>query len=404
VKVGLLGMFDQFYNIPEKPFSESPDPRFLCLTSSHSETLRCLQENAESGHGLQAVIAAAGFGKTTLMYAILDRLRDYVDTAFVPDASWGATSLLGFLLTDLGVHDPGPSLTSRRETLDRFLASRRNAKPIVFVLDEAHTLDRGSLEELDLLLARSPLSFQVILAGRTPLTTVLNTVAPRSLLDRLAATCRLGPLSRDDTAMYVRHRLQVAGYPRRELFTAKALEMIADESFGAPRNINVICARALKHGSTNRKKQIDESVIREVLAHCSFKNAEAPAPSLPVMNKPEILPEARSIPSPSPAVPQTTARQPMPKDRTYLADVLRSWLVAHSGIWSGTVGELYEHLQRTYASQLQDLTISSQEELSQRLQLSTAELKGAGVDPEVRKPPGQPRLLVLRLVQASIAA
>jgi hypothetical protein len=130
-----------------------------------------------------------------LMYAMLERLRNRADTAFVLDVSWGAMALLGFLLNDLGLPDPGPKLEARRETLNRFLLAHRNTpKPVIAVLDDAHNLDHGSLEEINALLDYAPLSFHVVLAGQIHFTTLLSSLTNPRLVKRVTRWYHLVPL------------------------------------------------------------------------------------------------------------------------------------------------------------------------------------------------------------------
>jgi type II secretory pathway predicted ATPase ExeA len=387
-------MSHDFYKIPEHPFKDSLDLRFLHLPSVYSQLLDSLLENARCGH-VQALLGPPGSGKTMLMYAMLERLRNRADTAFVLDVSWGAIALLGFLLNDLGLPDPGPKLEARRETLNRFLLAHRNTpKPVIAVLDDAHNLDHGSLEEIDALLDYAPLSFHVVLAGQIHFTTLLSSLTNPRLVKRVTRWYHLVPLGPKEIRMYVQHRLQTAGYSGEELFTDRALEVVAHETQGLPRKINSLCSQALEYGAKAGKRAIDEDVIRQISTRDGSMKRDV-SRLVALMRR-----EPRSGPIDSSAVKShpISAEPPVEQNDGFrLAQLLRTWLSGHAGIWSGTAGELYEQLQLNYAADLRQLVISSSADLRQRIDLASGALVKVGVNPEIQTRPGQPRILSLRL-------
>ncbi len=84
----------------------------------------------------------------------------------------------------------------------------------------------------------------------------------RQLAQRITGRYHLSPLSRDDTAAYVRHRLQVAG-ATRDICTDRALREVHRLSHGVPRLINIICDRALLGAYTQEQHEIGVSLVRE---------------------------------------------------------------------------------------------------------------------------------------------
>jgi hypothetical protein len=260
------------------------------------------------------------------------------------------------------------------------------------VLDDAHNLDHSSLEEIDALLDYAPLSFHMVLAGQVQLTTLLSSLTNPRLVKRVTRWYHLVPLGTREIRLYVQHRLQTAGYSGDELFTDKALEVVAHESLGIPRNINALCSQALEYGAKVGKRAIDEDVIRQIsMRHGSMKRnvSRLAAPTRREARPGEI--ESSTVKSHPISAPNEQ------NDGLRLAQLLRTWLSCHSGIWSGTAGELYEQLQLNYAADLQQLAISSSADLRQRIELETGALVGAGVNPEIQTRPGQPRILSLRL-------
>jgi general secretion pathway protein A len=67
-------MYTRHYGLREKPFSLTPDPRYLYLSSSHREALAHLLYGIEQGEGFIAVTGEVGTGKTTLCRTLLERI------------------------------------------------------------------------------------------------------------------------------------------------------------------------------------------------------------------------------------------------------------------------------------------------------------------------------------------
>jgi general secretion pathway protein A len=85
---------------------------------------------------------------------------------------------------------------------------------VVVILDESQDLPAASLEELRLLWnweQGGRRLAQIILIGQPELRRRLLEAKWEPLRQRIVLSYHLGPLSRDDTAAYIRHRLKVAG-------------------------------------------------------------------------------------------------------------------------------------------------------------------------------------------------
>ena len=59
-------MYEAFYNLREKPFNLTPDPRFIYFTEKHSEALANLVYGVRERMGFLVLSGEAGTGKTTL--------------------------------------------------------------------------------------------------------------------------------------------------------------------------------------------------------------------------------------------------------------------------------------------------------------------------------------------------
>ena len=62
-------MYEQFYDLRERPFDLTPDPRYLLLTPTHAEGLSTLEYGVKARKGIVVLIGDAGTGKTTIVRA-----------------------------------------------------------------------------------------------------------------------------------------------------------------------------------------------------------------------------------------------------------------------------------------------------------------------------------------------
>jgi general secretion pathway protein A len=145
--------------------------------------------------------------------------------------------------------------------------TRRNQ--VVLIIDEAQNLPLETLEEIRMLSnlndEKHPL-LHIILFGQPNLRERLNQKTLEQLRQRIAVHYHLEPLDYEETARYIKHRLQKAGAQNQELFMPDAIDSIYQHAQGIPRVINVICDTALVFGFAEGAEQITNSIIESVIA------------------------------------------------------------------------------------------------------------------------------------------
>ena len=129
-------MYTQFYGLREKPFSLSPDPRYLFLADSHREALAHLLYGIEQGEGFIAITGEVGTGKTTLCRTLLQRIEPGTEVAFIFNPQLSPDELLQAVCAELGLD---ASLSSRRELvnqLNRFLLEKKGeGRRVLLIID-----------------------------------------------------------------------------------------------------------------------------------------------------------------------------------------------------------------------------------------------------------------------------
>src|SRR6266571_3927440 len=260
-----------FFGLRQKPFSPTPDPRFLYLSPGHREGLAQLQYGAQEHKGFILLTGDIGTGKTTLLRTLLSRLDSNTAAAFVFDTTLPFEGLLEYILEDFGVAKPGESHVRRLIALNNFLIERRRAgQNTVLVLDEAQNLDLRALEQIRLLSNfETPTEklLQILLVGQPELLEKLDRPELRQLKQRIGLRCRILPLTAEQTRDYIRTRLRVAGARDLGLFSDAAVSRIAEYSGGVPRLINTLCDHCLLIGYADQIRRIDGAIVEEAIEY-----------------------------------------------------------------------------------------------------------------------------------------
>jgi general secretion pathway protein A len=302
-------MFLDFYGLLEQPFGVTPDPTYLYPTQTHREALESLSSGINADRGFLALVAEPGMGKTTLLYQLLQELRESARTVYLFNTQCDSRELLRYVLDELGVNAQGMGLVAMHTKLNAMLFHEMLAgKRFVLVVDEAQNLSESVLETVRLLSNfETPHAklLQIVLAGQPGLAAKLAKPELSQLRQRIAVLSRLEPLTAAETECYVEHRLKVAGYWGDPLFAPNALELIARQSKGIPRNINNICYNSLSVAYGRGEMTVTSEIVQEALTHLDFATDFASnVPQSPALPEPAPGPAAapvpRSVPGPAP--------------------------------------------------------------------------------------------------------
>ena len=259
-------MYTEYFGLNEKPFSISPDPRYLYLSQRHADALaHLLYGIAESGGFIQ-LTGEVGTGKTTLIRSVLGQLPEHTEIALILNPQLSTKQFLQAICQELHVEFHGRD--TARQLIDhlnrRLLELHAVGKRAVLIVDEAQTMSPELLEQVRLLTnletSRQKL-LQIILIGQPELREMLSRPEMRQVAQRITGRYHLEPLSAADTAVYVSHRVRVAG-GRPGIFDQRALRALFRLSQGIPRLINVIADRALLAAYTLETPEIGARLVR----------------------------------------------------------------------------------------------------------------------------------------------
>ena len=242
-------MYEAHFGFRHAPFGLTPDTRFYFAEGSHQEALNTLLVALRSGEGFLKITGEIGLGKTLLCRQLLNALGHEFVTAYVPNPSVTPRALFQTVADELGCpnegHRPDELLKSINQ---RLLENAEQGRRTVLVIDEAQALTDSTLEAVRLLTNLETETYkllQVVLFGQPELDERLARPELRQLRQRITFTYRLRPLSREQLAAYVRHRLEVAGSKDAMLFGEDALRILYRASRGIPRLANILAHKAL---------------------------------------------------------------------------------------------------------------------------------------------------------------
>jgi type II secretory pathway predicted ATPase ExeA len=267
-------MYESYYGFAEKPFSLTPDPKYLFRSQSHASAFELLQYAISRREGFVVITGDIGTGKTTLCRALLEEIDRATYTALVLNPFLSEEDLLKRTLQDFGVvaredlkagRLGGMTKQDLIEMLYDFLLGlvplRASA---VLIIDEAQNLPLPVLEQIRILSnleTDKEKLLQIILVGQLDLGVLLRSPQLRQLDQRISIRYQLEPLDRETVGAYVAHRLAIAGGAAAVTFSAEALDLVHQMSGGIPRLINLICDRALLAAFSVRENRVTPDMV-----------------------------------------------------------------------------------------------------------------------------------------------
>ena len=273
VSQGETVAYESYYGFSEKPFSLTPDPKYLYRSESHANAMELLLYAIERREGFVLITGDTGMGKTTLCRALLEKVDRRTFTALLLNNFVSEADLLRAILQELGVVSTGDEPSGARQpttqemvnTLYDFLQSLPSlGARAVLVIDEAQELAAPILEQVRILSnfeTDNEKLLQIFLIGQHSLVPLLRSPELRQLDQRVAIRYHLKPLKEEEVTGYVTHRLAVASSTRGVVFTPTALRVVHDYTMGTPRLINMLCDRALAAASSAQTTRIEDDLV-----------------------------------------------------------------------------------------------------------------------------------------------
>lgn len=267
-------MYLEYWQLQEKPFENTPDPRFIYYSQQHKEALARLVYIVHEHKGAALLTGECGSGKTLISRVLWQELQQehLFQPVFILNPRLSGLEFIREIVHQLSGAESSQDKIELFHTLHKHLfVNRNNGKHSVIIIDEAQAIqDRDIFEELRLLL-----NFQldhaflltIILLGQPELRGMVANLPPLS--QRMSVRYHLNSLNEGETKEYIECRLKIA-QAKRPIFEEAAFKEIYFYSTGIPRKINNICDLALLVGFGNGLGIIDAKTIISVSEELEF--------------------------------------------------------------------------------------------------------------------------------------
>lgn len=265
-------MYEEFYGLEEKPFTLTPNPRYVFYSDTYRAALEHLLYGLGEKEGFMLLTGPVGTGKTTLCRELLESLDESTyRTALIFNPFLNGTEMLQALLTEFGCsYPPGASKKELLDRLNRYLLSQLvDGNTCVAIFDEAQHLSEEFLEQIRVLSnleTDKEKLLLIVLVGQPELRERIQRPSLAQLDQRVSLRCTLRDLNLEETERYIFHRLNVAGAQGRINFTGRAIKHVYEKSGGVPRLINLICDRTLLAGYVAQTTKLGPKQVQQGLA------------------------------------------------------------------------------------------------------------------------------------------
>lgn len=264
-------MYLQYFGFAEKPFCLTPDTHFFFAFNSHMAALNTLLVALNNCEGFIKVVGEVGTGKTLLGRLLLKKInKERFITAYLPNPHLSPEELNQALAKEIGVAE-AESIPAWQLTLaiqNQLIAWAKQGKQVVFVIDEAQTIPRATLEALRLLTnleTEKRKLLQIVLLGQPELDILLNREDLRQLKQRIVFSEKLKPLSFKALMQYVEFRVRCSNANAVNIFSLPALFLLFMASKGVPRLVNILCHKALLCSYASRSSRVDVIAMRKAI-------------------------------------------------------------------------------------------------------------------------------------------
>ncbi|MDH3878108.1 MAG: AAA family ATPase [Desulfobacterales bacterium] len=249
------------------PFDKNINTRHVMDTKPLKEAIARLDYIKRRG-GILLLTGDPGVGKTLTLRRYVKNLNDNLfKTCYTPLSTLSRSDLLYHLNRLLGLPARLSKSAIYSQIQQALLESKEQmGKTVLLILDEAHLLQTGPLEELRLLTNFKMDSYDpfiLVLAGQSDLRRIMEFAVMEPLNQRIAMRYHMPGLALDECKKYISHHLKLAG-AAEPILDQSAIEAVHEISFGIPRKIGTITEQALTYAMFDHKRNVTADMVLKV--------------------------------------------------------------------------------------------------------------------------------------------
>lgn len=265
-------MYREHFGLDRPPFRITPQTEYFYSGAQRGPLLEALLFAVSNDEGIIRVSGEVGTGKTMLCRMLIERLPAETLVIYIANPSLSPAELIATVAHELEVQ-PAAGHSLLRQIERRLIELYASGRRVLAIIDEAHAMPRESLDQVRLLsnLETSTRKLlQIVLFGQPELDSLLDEKPMRSLRERITQSFQLQPLTQQQVRDYLDFRLRAAGYRGPELFSGKALELIARASRGLTRRINILADKTLLAAFADNTHSIGPQHARAALRDANY--------------------------------------------------------------------------------------------------------------------------------------
>lgn len=256
-----------WFGLKRFPFDKNIKPSDALDTEPLKECLARLDYIKRRG-GILLLTGDPGVGKTLVLRRYVQSLNENLfKTYYTPLSTLSRSDILYHLNRMLGLpHRLSKSAVYSQIQKTLLESKEQLGKTVLLIIDEAHLLQTGPLEELRLLTNFKMDSYDpfiLVLSGQSDLRRVMEFAVMEPFNQRIAIRYHMPGLSPDQSKLYVIHHLKLAG-AKEPILDEKALEAVHEISFGIPRKIGAVTEQALTYAMFDHKRTVTPEIVLKV--------------------------------------------------------------------------------------------------------------------------------------------
>lgn len=256
-----------WFGFKRMPFDKNIKSKNAFHTEPFKEATARMDYIKQRG-GILLLTGDPGVGKTLALRHYVENLNENLFKAYyTPLSTLSRTDLLAHLNRLLGLPHRIAKSAVYAQIQKSLLESREQmGKTIFLIIDEAHLLQTGPLEELRLLTNFKMDSYDpfiLVLSGQSDLRRVMEFAVMEPFNQRIAMRYHMPGLAPEETRSYVTHHLKLAG-TQQPILNDNAMDAVHELSFGIPRKIGTITEQALTYAMFDQKRTVSPEMVLKV--------------------------------------------------------------------------------------------------------------------------------------------